>query len=63
MDRNLDKIIEAVDLFSERGENSTEESINDLLTDLRHFCQVEEIDFDKAAEMSEIHFNCESDGN
>ena len=63
MGTNLLKINDAVDIFSENGGNNEEESVNDLLTDLRHFCKWNEIDFDKAAEMSEIHFNCESDGN
>lgn len=60
MDKNFEKITEALDAFSERGGNSTQECINDLLTDLRHFCQVEEIDLDQAISMSEIHFNYEA---
>jgi len=63
MPRDLNKITEALDLFNEGGDNGLDECINDLLTDLRHLCQIQEIDFDKAAAMSEIHFNCESDGN
>uniref|UniRef100_A0A6M3ILS2 Uncharacterized protein n=1 Tax=viral metagenome TaxID=1070528 RepID=A0A6M3ILS2_9ZZZZ len=60
MDRNLDKITEALDLFSEGGENGIDECVNDLLTDLRHLCHEQEMNFDKTVAMSEIHFNYEA---
>jgi len=40
---------------------SWRDALIDLLSDLRHFARRENIDFDKAAEMAEIHFNTEVD--
>jgi hypothetical protein len=39
----------------ETGE-SPEEDVIDLLADLRHYCHQNEIDFEAALQMSEIHF-------
>jgi hypothetical protein len=43
-------------------ENNAECNVTDLITDLRHFCDREEIDFDAAVEMSEIHHEEEVNG-
>jgi DNA invertase Pin-like site-specific DNA recombinase len=44
-----------------KGERSadftSEESVIDLLTDLRHYCKQQGISFRSAVNMSEIHFN------
>ena len=43
---------------SARGDNPEygEEAIIDLLTDLRHYCHHESIDFARCALLAEIHF-------
>lgn len=40
---------------------SLSETMNDLLTDLRHFAATEEIDFGAAVRISEYHYDEESD--
>lgn len=37
-----------------------EENVLDLLTDLRHYCAQQEINFDSALRMSEVHFEREA---
>ncbi len=37
-----------------------EENVIDLLTDLRHYCRQQEMDFDSAVRMSEMHFEREA---
>ncbi len=37
----------------------TEDEVTDILTDLRHYCQRESIDFEEAITMSAIHFEAE----
>lgn len=38
---------------------SLTDSLTDMLTDIRHYCVQEEIDFDQCVFMSEIHYNDE----
>lgn len=44
------------------GEGSPGDYLTDLLTDLRHFCASEGLDFGASLAMSETHFN-EEGGN
>jgi hypothetical protein len=47
------KILEAsIEKYGTAGETSTESAIRDLLTDLRHFCDQREIDFEDCLEGS-----------
>ena len=46
----------------QRGGRTVAMPVTDLITDLRHFCDREEIDFDAAVEMSEIHHEEEVNG-
>ena len=39
--------------------DDNEANINDLLTDLRHWCHASELDFDKAVKASQYHFAAE----
>jgi hypothetical protein len=39
---------------------SGQESLADLLADLRHFAAAEELDFEAAVRMSEFHYEAES---
>lgn len=41
-----------IDKYGTAGETSTESAIRDLLTDLRHYCDQHEIDFDYSLEGS-----------
>ena len=41
------------------GDVSLEESIIDLLADLRHLCCIEGLSFEKALRLAETHFNAE----
>ena len=41
-----------IEKYGTAGETSTECAIRDLLTDLRHFCDQQEIDFDDSLEGS-----------
>jgi hypothetical protein len=41
-----------IDKYGAAGETSTESAIRDLLTDLRHYCDQHEIDFDDSLEGS-----------
>jgi hypothetical protein len=41
-----------IDKYGMAGETSTESAIRDLLTDLRHYCDQHEIDFDYSLEGS-----------
>jgi len=46
-------VLEAtIDKYGTAGETSTESAIRDLLTDLRHYCDQHEIDFDDSLEGS-----------
>lgn len=40
----------------DRQRSDDAQSLTDLLADLRHYCQRENIDFDTACIMSEIHY-------
>jgi hypothetical protein len=44
------------DIPSDKGE-----LLRDLLTDLRHYCAFERLDFESALKMSEIHFAAETE--
>ena len=37
----------------------SEANLNDLMTDLRHWCHASEMDFDKAVKASQYHFAAE----
>jgi hypothetical protein len=41
-----------IEKYGTAGETSTESAIRDLLTDLRHYCDQHEIDFDDSLEGS-----------
>ena len=41
------------------GNGSLTDSLTDMLTDIRHYCVLAKIDFDKCVLMSEIHHNDE----
>jgi len=45
----------------EDGQDVLQSLLSDALTDLRHFCDVMGLDFDRAATMSEFNYNCEVD--
>ena len=46
-------VLEAtIEHYGTAGETSTESAIRDLLTDLRHYCDQHEIDFDDSLEGS-----------
>jgi hypothetical protein len=42
----------AVHKYEDIGETSTECAVRDLLTDLRHYCDLHDIDFDERSEGS-----------
>lgn len=54
----IDAAQRAIDAHSDskQSEGSSEEHIIDLLTDLRHLCEAEDVDFTRAIRMSKVHF-------
>jgi hypothetical protein len=47
--------------MAEAGEDDAT-LLRDLLTNLRHFCAAEKIDFQRAVAMSQFHFEAECNG-
>jgi hypothetical protein len=44
------------------GEDSKETGVVDMLADLMHFCDLENIDFDKSLRIAKVHFREEKKG-
>jgi len=53
---------DACGLGSYLGNSSLEETLIDMLTDMRHLCEVEDLGFENLLEHSEYHFNYEKAG-
>jgi len=51
-DETMHLLETAIEKYATAGETSTEAAIRDLLTDLRHYCDEHEIDFDDRLEGS-----------
>jgi hypothetical protein len=51
-DDTVHVLIATIEKYGTGGETSTESAIRDLLTDLRHYCDEHEIDFDDRLEGS-----------
>lgn len=47
--------------ISGNTEESEDEAVIDLLTNLRHFCASAELDFDQASRIAEMHYEAESE--
>ena len=57
----IDAAQRAIDAHVGYNEQSAEECIIDLLTDLRHLCEAEDVDFTRAIRMSKVHFEEEGE--
>ena len=51
-DDTMRLLVATIEKYGTAGETSTESAIRDLLTDLRHFCDQREIDFEDCLEGS-----------
>ena len=51
-DDTMNVLETTIENYGTAGETSTESAIRDLLTDLRHYCDQHEIDFDDSLEGS-----------
>ena len=47
--------------LEERDFNNDQDDITDLLTDLMHFCQLNEYDFEESLRMARIHYEAEKE--
>lgn len=56
-----ESVYEALSLFDEEDGADPKATLRNLLTELRHYCADEGLDFDAAVLMSEFHFSAESD--
>jgi hypothetical protein len=61
MMNNIQRANRAEEALSQYEENHLPGAVADLLTDLRHLCDLNGWNFEDCVEMSEIHFNCEQD--
>lgn len=52
----------AIDAHGAIASSSGEESLIDLLTDLRHWANGKRYDFDVCLELSEVHYHAETGG-
>lgn len=63
-EERVNRITGTLDFYKRKmlGEGGpvTEDEVTDLLTDLRHYCQREAIDFEAALTMSAMHFEAET---
>jgi hypothetical protein len=55
---SIDKALEAA-FPGVQAHASDEERLTDLLTNLRHWAQAKDIDFEKASQTSNVHFDLE----
>jgi len=60
---NQDRVNDArllIDLHQKiNGDDQLDCVVTDVITNLRHYCKAEGLDFDKCVELSEVHFNAE----
>lgn len=56
---NQERAFLALQALQRLPDQSLHENITDLLTNIRHLCNQEKIDFDYLVTVSDIHFNSE----